>query len=214
MPRLEDTLVRELAQKLAPKFKQVFTNKKPSASQNLRERLEARLGYIPLLQPEIDLCFLDSKGSFTAAEVKVFTGSEFSFKTPFYEGIGQALALHRYGFDACALWFMFPGLEPPSGINKYGPEAWAFVQNDLGLPLDFSYFFVKETRSGHVFHVMQYEGRQNGYALLPIDDPHFRIEWRHPNPLKCFPVQKALRETLEWYLGISDETNQLTSASS
>jgi hypothetical protein len=205
MSRREDSLVRELAEKLAPKFKKIFTNRKPSASSRLRKRIEARLGYVPLLQPEIDICFLDRKGLFNAAEVKVFTGSEFSFKTPFYEGIGQALALHRYGFDASALWFLFPGRRPPARINEYGPEAWAFVQNDLRLHLDFSYFFVEETNSGHVFHVMQYNGRQNGYALLPIDDTRFPIEWRHPNPIRCLPVQKALRETLEWYLGISDE---------
>jgi hypothetical protein len=200
MAKLEDILVRELAAILEPKFSKIYTNKKPSASPKFKARIEERLGYIPILQPEIDICVVDREGALGAVEVKVFKGSEFTFRTPFYEGIGQALALHRYGFDGVALWFLFPGTHVPGGIDKYGPEAWSFIRKDLALPLDFSYVFVEELPEDRVYHVMQYSGRQRGYKLCPIEHPKFVLKWRYGNPIKHLPVQTALRETLEWWL--------------
>ncbi len=202
-PKLEDILVRELAQQLKPKATKVWTHKKPSTSSTFRRRIESRLGYIPILQPEIDLCILSTSGHLIAVEAKLFKGAEMTYRTPFYEGIGQALALHRYGFDAVALWFLFPDGANTKGINRYGAEAWAFIRNDLYLPLDFSYISAKQEGDRHVFGVMQYTSRQTGYEIVfPIDHPKFRLEWRHPNPIKCLPVQQALREALEWWLKI------------
>jgi hypothetical protein len=204
MPRLEDLLVRELAAKLAPKFAQVYTNKKPAASSKFQAKIKSCLGYLPILQPEVDLCLLTRTGALCAVEVKIFTEPGFTFRTPFYEGIGQALALHRYGFDAVALWFLFLGDQIPGGMDRYGAEAWAFVRNDLCLPLDFSYIFVEDNGGDRIYHVMQYVGRQVGYKLLPIDHPQFILTWKHPNPIKHLPVQKALRETFDWWLGVSN----------
>ena len=209
--RLEDKLVRELAEQLKPKAAQIWTNKKPSASSRFRQRIEARLGYIPILQPEIDMCVMSNGGKLLAVEVKLFKG-DMTFRTPFYEGIGQALALQRYGFDAVALWFLFPQGASTTGINRYGAEAGSFIRNDLNLPLDFSYLSARQVKSRHVFEVMQYKGRQDGYKLLPIDDPYFVPTWRHANPLRDTPLQKALRETLEWYLKIKPDIGITTTA--
>lgn len=202
-PKLEDALVRELAAQLEPKATRVWTNKKPSASPKFRAYIKEKLGYVPILQPEIDLCFLSSQNHLVAVEAKLFSGSELTYKTPFYEGIGQALALHRYGFDAAALWFLFPEGVNTTGMNRYGAEAWSYIRNDLRLPLDFSYLAVERVGSKNKFSVMQYTGRQQGFKIgVPIDHPRFRLSWNHPNPIRCYPVQQALREAIEWYLGV------------
>jgi hypothetical protein len=203
VPKLEDALVRELAAQLLPKAKRVWTNKKPSTSPKFRTHIEEKLGYVPILQPEIDLCLLSQKNQLVAVEAKLFRGSELTYKTPFYEGIGQALALHRYGFDAAALWFLFPEGVNTTGMNRYGAEAWSYIRNDLQLPLDFSYLAVERVGSKNKFNVMQYTGRQQGFKIgVPIDHPRFRLSWKYPNPIRCYPVQQALREAIEWYLGV------------
>jgi hypothetical protein len=198
----EDILVKELAQQLAPKASRIWTHKKPSASSKFRAEIESRLGYIPILQPEIDLCMLLEDGRLVAVEAKLFKGAALTYRTPFYEGIGQALALHRYGFDHAALWFLFSDGADARAFNTYGAEAWAFVRNDLCLPLEFTYIAAKRQGPSHRFDVMQYTGRQNGVRLLPIDDPGFLITWKHSNPIRHSPVQRVLRATLEWWLGM------------
>lgn len=109
--------MKELAVQLKPKARRIWTHKKPFASKPFRERLERQLGYTPILQPEIDLCVLTNSDHLSAVEAKLFKG-EMTFKTPFDEGIGQALALHRYGFDAVALWFLFPDGVKLKGVNR------------------------------------------------------------------------------------------------
>lgn len=196
----ERTLVLELAEQLKPKVDKIWTHKKPSASPKFREEIKYRLnGYLPILQPEIDMCIRLNDGQLVAVEAKLFKG-DLTFSTPFYEGIGQALALHRYGFDAVALWFLFPEGKETKGMNQYGAEAWCFVRKDICLPLDFSYFSAKQEGDHRVFEVMQYDGRQTGFKIRSIDDPLFKLSWRYPNPFKGKPIQKALRETLELYL--------------
>jgi hypothetical protein len=137
-----------------------------------------------------------------AVEAKLFKGEALTYSTPFYEGIGQSVALHRYGFDHVALWFLFSDGADASAFNRYGAEAWSFVRNDLCLPLDFSYLSVKRIDSKYHFQVMQYTGRQDGVQLLPINDPRFNITWKYSNPIRYSPVQKAMRSTIEWWLKV------------
>jgi len=85
-------------------------------------------------------------------------------------------------------------------FNRYGAEAWAFVRNDLCLPLDFSYFSVSSNGSENLFKVMQYTERQGGVEILPINHPKFRITWKYSNPIRYVDVQKEMRATMEWWL--------------
>ncbi len=198
--KVEDALVKELAGQLAPRFARVWTCKKPSSSPKFRAAIEKRLGYVPILQPEIDMCVRLHDGRLVAVEAKLFSGDAMTYRTPFYEGIGQALALHRYGFDSTALWFLFADGAESEAFNRYGAEAWAFVRNDLRLPLDFIYLAAVHDGSRHNFHVMQYTGRQTGVPLVPIDSPRLRLDWVYANPIRHNPVQEALRDTLDWWL--------------
>ncbi|TAN39811.1 MAG: hypothetical protein EPN25_10175 [Nitrospirae bacterium] len=196
----EDILVKELASQLGSQISRFWTHKKPSTSSSFKKEIERRLGYVPILQPEIDLCMLLNDGRLVAVEAKLFKGNALTYRTPFYEGIGQALALHRYGFDHAALWFLFAEGADTDAFNRYGAEAWAFVRNDLCLPLDFSYFSVKSNGSENLFQVMQYTGRQRGVKFLPINHPGFKITWKHSNPIRYLEVQKEMRATMEWWL--------------
>ena len=148
MKALERELVTEFAKQLKSRYAWVDIHKRPSASPILRQSLLNTLGYVPILQPEIDICMMDDDGAFVAAEVKAFPGSSLGFRLPFYEGIGQALALHRYGVDFAALWFFFYGDVKLALMNQYGAQAWWFVRNELKLNLDFTFFrAVKHGRS-------------------------------------------------------------------
>ncbi len=198
--KAEDVLVKELGEQLRVRVSDVWTHRKPSASSKFKSAIKKRIGYIPILQPEIDLCMRLNDGHLVAVEVKLFTGTVLTYRTPFYEGIGQALALHRYGFDSVALWFLFAEGAEADALNRYGAEAWAFVINDLCLPLDFSYLAVKNDGSRNHFEVFQYTGHQQGYKLKSIDDPDFPIRWKFLNPIRDLPVQQALRATLELWL--------------
>jgi hypothetical protein len=199
--KVEDALVRELAAQLRAKgYTKVWTHRKPSSSSRFTSAIKARLGYVPILQPEIDLCMRLDDGRLVAVEAKLFKGTGPTFATPFYQGIGQALALHRYGFDHCALWFLFEDGAQELATNRYGAEAWAFVRNDLCLPLDFTYLAVERVGSGNAFNVIQYTDRQAGFSLGPIDAPTFLLTWKHSNPIRHSPVQRALRETLDEWL--------------
>jgi len=198
--KLEDELVKKLAHKISSKYKNFYTNRKPSSSSKCRNYLKIKLPHIPILQPEIDLILESHDGQLYAAEVKLFKTEEVNFNLPFYLGLGQALALHRYGFDKASLFHLFLGKNLPARINIYGPEIWAFIRNDLCIPLDYSYIWVEEKEMEYDFHVMQYIGRQNGIKLLKIDDPNFNINFRYENPIKDQPTQKIMRECLELWL--------------
>ena len=196
----ESNLVKKLRDKLMDKFENIYIHRRPSNSPRLRERLERQLGYVPILQPDLDMIFRETSGKLNAVEVKSFTAAEFGKNMSFYKGIGQALALHRYGFDHVALWHFISDDIPSDAINKYGAETWSFIRNDMRLPLDFTYIKVNGINEDYTFSVMQYTDRQTGIKLLPIDNPQFHIVWRNPNPIKNLSAQRVIRSSLELWL--------------
>ena len=198
--RLEDKLVKILAQKISFKYKNIYTNRKPSSSIKVKNYLKNKLGYIPILQPEIDIILETQNNELFAVEVKLFKTEDINYKLPFYNGLGQALALYRYGFDKVALFHFFLDDKSLNKINKYGPEIWAFIRNDTCIPLDYSYIWVENKSIDYDFHVMQYTGRQNGHKLLKINDANFNITFKHVNPIRNKPIQRTIRECLELWL--------------
>ena len=200
----ERDYVNELARQIKYKFKRVWTHSKPSASKPFCSRLEQKLGYLPILQPEIDICFLDNVGVLNAIEVKLFRSNQASFRLPFYEGLGQGLALHRYGFDHVGVWFIFESEVFSQEIEQYGAAAWYFLRNQLKLPLDFTYFRVEQSMKSFTFHTLQYESDRSGRELLPISHPRFEIHWRQKNPIKGELVPRTIRMELEKWLQAKD----------
>jgi len=197
--KYENRLVKSLAEKLENRFDKVYTNKKPSASPKIRKYLEKELGYVPILQPEIDILLRDKSGKLFGIEAKLFRG-EITYSLPYYEGLGQAIALHKYGFDYAALYIFFLSDTNINSMNRYGAEIWTFIRNDLCLPLDFTYFHVNEKGNNYEFNVMQYTQRQRGVKLMSIDDPNFNITFKHPNPIKDYRLPSVIRQAIEKWL--------------
>lgn len=200
MNQRELNLVRKLRDKLKDKFETIYIHRKPSSSSNLREAIKRQLGNVPILQPDLDMIFKEKSGKLNAVRVESFTSSEFGKNMSFYRGIGQALALHRYGFDNVALWHFIPDDIPLDAIKKCGAETWSFISNEMQMPLDFSYIKISNIYKDYAFSVMQYTGGQRGVKPLPIDNPRFRIVWRNPNPIKDLITQRAVRSSLELWL--------------
>jgi len=190
----------------ATRYDEIFIFNRLSASRRLKESISRRVGYVPLLQPEIDMIFTCTNGSVLATEVKFFDLRGKSIALPFYAGIGQALALTRLGFDYVSLVHMFPDTTPVDKINEYGSATWFNIRNDLKLPLDFSYLYVRHFSSLKTdpnriqFAVMQYTSPKNGFELSPtIISPSFRMTWKNPNPLRQ-AYQSILECIKDWLM--------------
>lgn len=182
-------------------IKEISTGRNPVNNKKIKGELENQLKYIPILQPQPDLVFWcvdkDEKEYSVAIEAKI--ANQQSRMRSFYEGIGQALALNRLGFDYSGLYLYFLG--DFAEIHKRGAETWSFVRNDLRLPLDFTYFQVKGNSDATDFSVMQYDGRQSGFELVKdINDPQFRITFKYPNPVKDNSPQREIQQALRNFL--------------
>jgi hypothetical protein len=188
----ENKYVDEIANILSPHYKWIRTRSRPRSSKIVKE-IESELKYLPILQPEIDICMLDSNDKFTAIEVKACTKKNTKANKPFYEGIGQAIALTRYGFDAVALWFILDN----GSEKKSGAQAWWFIRNEFKLPLDFSFFVAKKNGDKWQFDTLQYLDAIHSEVIGTLGDPP--PEWKYPNPILQNEEQRIIRKhLLEW----------------
>ncbi len=118
----ERFLVEALKERLSPLFEKVWIHKKPSTSKEFRKKAEKTFGYVPLLQPEFDMVFKTFDGKLNAIETKQMSFSGAAYNMPYYNGIGQAVALQRFGFDHVGLWlFVEKGIEDVI-MHKYGAQ--------------------------------------------------------------------------------------------
>jgi hypothetical protein len=111
--KMENFLAKELKRKLDEstprKFDKIHVSKKPFQVPKLKKQwhnaygrpLEVPTSLIPPLQPEIDMILCKGQ-SMLAIELKYFKRKGNSLNHSFYEGIEQALALLRWGFDHVA----------------------------------------------------------------------------------------------------------------
>ncbi|MFC2079175.1 hypothetical protein ACFLSZ_04270 [Candidatus Bipolaricaulota bacterium] len=159
--------------------------------------LNAELEFVPVLQPDIDICFLFD-GELCAAELKVFPRGRRS--ASFYEGIGQALALHRYGVERAALWLVF---EDENQLRRLASCAWYFVREQTQLSLDFTPYLLRdgETDQPHL-QIWRYESQHHAVftgSMFDETPPHFRYR----NPLLEDPDERndaliVRRHVQEW----------------
>ena len=203
----ENTLVQKLRDRLAPRYKKVLIHKNLPHIPALTQASRDAFGYVPVLN-EIDMIFVRHEGHMCAAEVKCLQVKKGSMSRAFYDGVGQALSLLRYGFDHVALWHLFVGDMEDARRDRYGAGTWWFLRNELGLPLEFSYFRIDGDSQNPAFVVMQYTGPNTAADILPIDHPQFAITWKYPNPLRDDPHAKKLRRILANTLGIGEHVSE------
>lgn len=215
--QIERTLTRELKKKfdqtVPRKFDRIHIFARPFRSSELKRLWDGLYGpdtrfheITPPLQPEIDM-ILCKNDKMIAVELKCFKPSGKSLSRSFYEGIGQTLALLRWGFDHVALWQLYETLISPEALWYYGGYTWQFLhgspdQGGLGLPVEFTFMRVDRANDGYDFRPIQprlVEGAIRLELLLPPYHPRFIITSPHPNPLIGDPrIQKLRKGLIEW----------------
>jgi hypothetical protein len=127
-------LIRE---KLTPDFKKVYSNVNP-ASSKFYPHWEEWFGQpVPCAQPQIDLLLVDSRLWLLAVELKYFRKTKGKISHPFYAGIGEALALLRFGFMVVSLWHFFDDQLALEETEKLRRSCSQLIQS-LELPIEYS----------------------------------------------------------------------------
>lgn len=142
-----------------------------------------------------------------AVELKYFKRKGGGLNHSFYEGIEQALALLRWGFDHVALWQLFEEDISKDELWFYGGWTWAFLHDKperggLGLPIEFTFMMIRRSEKGYNFHPIQPNRVKGGIrldVLYPPYDRRFHITATRPNPLVRYSEVRKLRKMLvEW----------------
>jgi hypothetical protein len=124
------------------------------------------LGTFQWLQPEFDLIFLDANDNLNGIEIKYLNASDNGYNLPYYLGIGQAMALQRFGFDHVGLWLLVGPNVSDKALNSYGAEAWTFIRKEPKLNIEYSYIRVLEEQGKTRFSVIKYTGETNRNRAL------------------------------------------------
>lgn len=212
---LAEELKRRFDQSPNPKYDRIFVSKRPFQAKSLKEKwyrlygksLNVDRDLVPPLQPEIDMIFCKKK-AMTAVELKYFQHKGKGLDHSFYEGIEQALALLRWGFDHVALWQLFESSISPEELWFYGGWTWSFLHGtpDLGglrLPIEFTFMRTEKSNQGYDFYPIQPDWTNGSISLKvlsPPYDPRFEITAPHNNTLLACSEVVRLREMLEEWL--------------
>lgn len=153
LPKLsrEPQLANHLAAALEDQYeriRQVETDINPESAAFRRRWEKAFSTEAPIPQPQIDLLVVRDN-TWLGIELKYIKyqrARKNRLVLPsYYEGIGQALALLRYGFDSVSLWHCFSSLIDRHDILYRADQTGALIQ-DLGLPIGYVTLIVEEER--------------------------------------------------------------------
>lgn len=140
----ERQLVAILREKLAPNFKEIYVNINLASNRFYPDWEKWHGSPVPSAQPQIDLLMVDRRLWLLTAEVKWFRKTERGqTNLPFYAGIGEALALLRFGFKVVSLWHFFDddlGREQISRLFR----SCELLTGDLNLPINYQAFRVSK----------------------------------------------------------------------
>lgn len=132
------------------------------------------------------------KKTMMAVELKYFQHKGKGLNHSFYEGIEQALALLRWGFDYVVFWQLFEWSTSAEELWFYGGWTWNFLLvspdlGELGLPLEFTFMRRGKANQGYDFYPIQPDwtnGSMRLKALPLLYDPEFKITTPHKNTLE------------------------------
>jgi hypothetical protein len=196
----EKLIVTRLREIMKPKFEEIWINRKPSASAWFREKCKILFDDFPILQPEFDLIIKTKTGQLNAIEVKYLNKFNKGYNIPYYVGIGQALALSRFGFDHVGLWLVVDEKVNDEDLMKYGAQAWYFVRNEMSLRMEYSFFKIENNDDSFDFRVIQYTGKNTGTYLRLLSDPEFNITFKYQNAFRDLDDSKKMRKLVEEFL--------------
>ena len=147
----ETALALVLKRNLEEKFKEVHSNIN-LASYNFYQHWKKWFGPImPPAQPQIDMLLVDSRFQLLTVELKYFRAiKKARVNYPFYEGIGEALALLRFGFLCVSLWHCFDVEVPISIVSRYARDATNLI-NALNLPIEYRGILIDKSDDNVVF---------------------------------------------------------------
>ena len=102
--------------------------------------------FTQLPQPEIDIITCQDAGRILHAhEVKYFRMTESGVNYPFYEGLGEALALLRFGFDGVTLLHVFDENIPIEQMNDFAKNMWNLL-NQLQMSIFYEYYLARSDK--------------------------------------------------------------------
>lgn len=158
-----------------------------------------------LAQPDVDLVVADL-GDLIGIELKYLRltrqKDKLIFQSPYYEGIGQALALLCYGFDYVQLWHCF---DQDIDVTKVARsmESTRSLLHKLELPL--GYAALRVMREGKEVIPREIHGSFGDPPLLEYEqapDPRRYIRSELRNPICREVGAKRMREFIEHVLRI------------
>ena len=166
MIRNELRLANILREKLAPSFRQIYTNINLASNRFYPDWEKWHGQPVPSAQPQIDLLLVDNSLWLLAAELKYFRRTRRGeICCPFYAGLDEALALLRFGFKIVSLWHFFDeelGLEDVSRLYR----SCELLTWNLDLPINYQAFWVVRADTEIEFRRL-YDGSTLGTKELP-----------------------------------------------
>lgn len=152
----ETDLVEVLAKMISAQWKDILVNVN-IASFNFKKYWQKwfKDNQCPPTQPQIDLILVDDSCRLHSIEIKYFRMAMSQVTLPYYEGIGEALALLRMGFHSVTLMHFFDEEIPLEIVNSY-ICATSDLINKLNLPIGYK-----------MFRVMGISGEKAFFELTP-----------------------------------------------
>lgn len=131
-----------LREKLAPNFKEVYTNVNLASNRFYPDWEKWHGQPVPSAQPQIDLLLVDRTLWLLAAELKWFRKTQRGqTNLSFYAGIDEALALLRFGFKVVSLWHFFDEELGKEEVRRLYRSCELLIDG-LNLPVNYQAFMV------------------------------------------------------------------------
>jgi hypothetical protein len=198
--RSEKQLARVIAGNLRRcyRYDGVYANVTPGASKYRDYYFEWFSQEPPLAQPDVDILVVHM-GDLVGIELKYFKLQTGQFKRSYYEGIGQALALLRYGFDYVQLWHCFDQEVEPTQVTRFVENTGDLI-NKLKLPVGHASLRLLKQEHDVSANEMHVVAGQIYDSDKPPDIRRFQTETR--NPLREQVEAKRMREFIQHVLRI------------
>ena len=151
-------LARKLKKSMAFDFREVFDNINLASKKFYPYWKKWHGEPVFSAQPQIDLMFVTTNLQLLAVELKYFRKTkEGKIKNPFYAGIGEALALLRFGFSAVSLWHFFDEKLDREYYERLYGNCFSLI-NYLDLPINYQGYRVFQDNEQLEFGVLYLGG--------------------------------------------------------